>query len=117
MTLRNRHDNQADHHGTLGASSIEIEEIRLPSYPAGMSLQDFLADLVSRLTIGPQTTRTFTLDANVMRTMAWQIIPGNIQLNAVIGMASAATYPGHFYGNAVKLRGGSGSFTLDAAVA
>jgi hypothetical protein len=116
MTLRNRHDNQADHHGSLGASSVEIEEIRLPSYPAGMTLQDFLADLVSRLNIGPQTTHTFTLDATINKTIQWQLID-LISFDAIIGMAVAdvLTIPGHFKASAVKYQGRSGLFTIDAA--
>jgi hypothetical protein len=118
MTLRNRHDRSVDHHGSLPSSSVAIEEIRLPLYPTGTSLNDVLASLMARLDPGPQTTHTFTLDATFRTTVEWQLID-LITIDAVIGSAvpETSTYPGHFKLNAVKYQGRSGSFTVDAVVA
>jgi hypothetical protein len=115
MTLRNRHDRTNDHDGDLDSSDVDVDEIRLPDYPARTPLHDVLTGLLARLG-GTPSTRSFTIQAVVKRTMQWQIIAGSFSLDAVIGTPSALVYPGRFTLDAVKRKTQTGSKTLNAVI-
>lgn len=112
MTLRNRHDRANDHDGVLDASDVDIDEIRLPDYPARMPLLDVLDGLAARLS----SRTSITLSAVIRRTMEWQIVDTAIRLDAVIGTASPLTYPGFFTMAAVKIGSPSGTRTVNAVI-
>lgn len=114
MTLRNRHHRTNDHDGTLDSSDVDVDEIRLPAYPARTPLHDVLAGLVARLE--QEVRRGFTIEATIKRTMEWQLIDGAIRLDAIIGTPSALTYPGFFTMAAVKFKNTTGSRTANAVI-